>query len=456
MRKLKNAVGALRSGSITELIALAEGLLQIGDEEGNASIFSTGRTFWLFLHQMFTPGGSCRDAVRKAQAWLSVLKGKSISSSTSAYCQARMRLPLTMLHRALELSCVDHDSEATRDWLWCNRTVHVVDGSSSKMSDTEENQAEYPQFATQNTGCGFPIMNFVGVFSLATGFLTAIKIGNKHWHDISLFRLLFDKFLPGDIVLADRGFCSYVDMWTLNKKKVDVVMRKHQKRSVGSRKIRRLGKNDYLVEWTKSQRKPKWMDEDEWDAIPDTYIIREVFVSLEKRGFRTEKIFIVTTLLDSRLYSKESLAELYYRRWSIELYFRDIKTTMGFDFLRCKTPEMVEKELMMALIAYNIIRRVMADAAVSADVPLGRISFKGTWSTLTQWLPQFNRIRSAKKLKQYYLMMLKVISSDLLLLRPGRREPRAKKMRPKAYPLLNKHRKLFVEIPHRNKYKKAV
>jgi hypothetical protein len=228
-------------------------------------------------------------------------------------------------------------------------------------------------------------------------------------------------------------------------------------RRKNSRVIRRLGKSDQIVEWRKSGIRPKWLAPRTWLSLPETIMVREVKVNMQNPGFRTQTIFVVTTLLDSKEYKASDLAGLYRRRWNIELFFRDIKTTMDMDVLRCLTPKMVEIELWMYVLAYNLVRAVMMEAALKSGVPNDRISFKGTLSTVRQWAPLMALPELAEKDRlALYSQMLTYIASDKLPHRPGRNEPRARKRRPKAYQLLNKPRATFREIMHRNRYKKPL
>ena len=327
----------------------------------------------------------------------------------------------------------------------------MVDGSSVSMPDTPENQERYPQPSAQTAGCGFPVMRIVAVFSLGTGVLLDLAKGTLKVHERTLFRQLWDNFQAGDVALADTGFCSYGDFYYLGLRGVDCVMPNHQKRKVGLDVVKRLGKGERLVAWHKGPR-PRWLTEEEWCDVPDRLRVREITTHVDLPGFRTEKIVTVTTLLDRRRFPKAAIEELYRRRWMAELWLGDIKTALGMDILRCLTPDMVEKELWMHLIAYNLIRATMNQAARTHHVDNERISFKGTIATIRQWAPLLaatdtsprERVRNQER-------MLHCIARDPVPLRPGRREPRARKRRPKNYQLLTKHRRVFVEVPHRGR-----
>jgi hypothetical protein len=392
--------------------------------------------------------GSCREILRKFLAWLSVERDGQASPGTGAYCKARARLPL----EALEKVHKNLANKAARgEGLWRGRRVRVIDGSSVSMPDTLENQERYPQPGTQKAGCGFPVMRVVAVFSLGAGVLLDLAKGTLKVSERTLFRQLWDIFEAGDIALADTGFCSYGDFYYLRLKGVDCVMPNHQARKVGLDVIKRFGKWERLLEWHKGPC-PRWLSTEEWRDMPDRLRVREITTHIDVAGFRTKKLVTVTTLLDRRKFPKAAIEELYRRRWMAELWLRDIKIALGMDILRCLTPDMVEKELWMHLIAYNLIRATMNEAAKTHHVSNERISFKGTIATIRQWAPiltatslsQSDRIRNHRR-------MLHCIAHDPVPDRPGRAEPRALKRRPKNYQRITEPRKQFKETPHRGK-----
>lgn len=324
------------------------------------------------------------------------------------------------------------------------------------MPDTPANQAAWPQPKKTTPGCGFPVMRVCALFSLATGALAGLAHGPLDVHERTLYRKLWRLLKKGDILLGDRGFCAFADFCMLSQRGVDCVMRKNARRK-NARVIRRIGKHDQIVAWDKSGICPKWLARRTWLALPERICVRELKVSVPYRGFRTQTIFVVTTLLDPKQYPASSLTGLYFRRWKIELFFRDIKTTMGMDVLRCLTPKMILTELWMHVIAYNLVRAVMAEAALQRGAPLDRISFKGTLSTLRQWACIMARSDMDTRIRSdLFSHMLGCIARDKLPYRPGRTEPRARKRRPKNYQLLNKPRAQFREIMHRSKYTMAL
>jgi hypothetical protein len=410
--------------------------------------------FWLFLSQVLSADRACRETVRKFLGRLA-LEGKSASARTAGYCKARARL------RQADLDGV-HGSLADKirsahiaRGLWRGRAVKVVDGSGLSMPDTTENQRRYPQPKGAKPGCSFPVMRVVALFCLGTGVLIEMATGSLAVGERALFRSLWPLLETGDVLLADRGFCGFAEFYFLMRRGVDCVMRAHQRRTVGKSRLKRLGRGDWLVDWHKCKAGPKWPDKATWRAMPDALTVREISFRVPVRGFRTRLVTVATTLLDPAAFPTEAFADLYRRRWEGELFLRDVKTTMGMDVLRCKTPNMVHKELTLYLIGYNLVRLTILEAARDHETPLERLSFKGTLATLRQWAPIITaagpRLRRA-----LWRRLLHYLAVDLLPHRPNRVEPRARKRRPKNYQLLNKPRRLFKEIHHRNKYTKAL
>jgi len=343
-----------------------------------------------------------------------------------------------------------------KDETWFGRRVKVVDGSAVSMPDTPGNQRMYPQSTRQKPGCGFPIMRIVAIFCLHGGAMIAMAKDAFNVSEAALFRSLWNVLKPNDVVLADRGLCSYAHFYYLAKHGVDCVMRNNKRRTVGLTLIKRLGKGDRLIEWHKSKVYPHWPSKKQWDALPERMIVREITYTITEPGFRSKRIIVVSTLTDPKAFPTHAFPELYLRRWRAELYLRDIKVTMGMDILKCKSPEMVEKELWMRIIAYNLVRVLMLQAARAHGVVSERISFKGTISTLQQWAPVLAQsFFDKQRHRGLYEMMLYYLAKDLVPHRPNRREPRARKRRPKQYPSLTKPRNIYQEIPHRKKYRKA-
>jgi hypothetical protein len=393
--------------------------------------------------------------VRQVQALCRLHGRRPPDDNTSAYVQARKRLPHERLERMLDATAQAADRRAGEVGHLGGRPVKVVDGSSVQLPDTPENQQEYPQPSGQKPGCGFPVMHLVVLFSLAAGAVLEVAMGNLHQHDLRLFALLWETLRAGDILLGDRAFGDYVTLARLPLQGVDVVARLHSRRKVDFRKARRLGTNDGLFVWRKGYRQSDILTPAEWQALPEQITVRILRFTVANRGFRSRQITLVTTLLDPVAYPAEELAALYGRRWRLELCFRDLKTTMGMEMLRCKSPEMARKELLAYLVAHNLVRCVMAEAALVHQAQLDRLSFKGALDGLRQYSAVIPRGRNREVRQQLWEDLLFNLVEDAVPERPGRNEPRAVKRRPKPFPLLNQPRRKFKEIAHRNRYSKS-
>ncbi len=456
---LGRRVQHLRQSSLCHLERLLApfvppGLLAQAEEGPNSRerIFTLRRTLYGFLYQILNPACPCREIVRQIQALLALHHQGQAHENTSAYCQARKRLPLDTLCR-LRVAVAAAGQRLTP--LWHNLRPKVMDGTTITLPDTLKNQRAYPQPRSQKPGCGFPLMKLVGLFSLGTGVLLGYARSNEHQSELHLFKGLLEQFQRGDLALADRGFCSYVVLAWLALRGVPSLFRLHHSRPCDLRKGQRLGKEDRLFTWRKPRQRPVWLPQSWWEQIPAALTVRVIRSSLSRPGYRTKSVTLVTTLLDPREYPAPEIAQLYLRRWNIELWFRDIKTTMGMEALRCQSPQMVHKELEMFFLAYNLIRCLMLQAGTMANLTLERMSFKGTVDSLRQFSLAIAQARSKKKQKHLLSQLLLVIARDQVPERPGRREPRAVKRRPKPYDRLNRPRHLMKEIPHRNNYRKA-
>jgi len=428
-------------------------LLSQSDEGPNSreQIYSVRRTFFGFLYQVLNPDCPCREIVRQIQSLFALLSQRQVSEATGAYCLARARLPLDILAR-LRCAVAAHAQKSAQ--LWKGFCVKVIDGTGISMPDTPKNQRAYPQSREQRPGCGFPFMKVVGVFSLATGALLDYAKGNKHQHELSLLHRLLDQFKPGDLALADRGFSCYTLLALLWAKKVPALFRLHHARGGDLRKGKRLGKNDRLVVWRKPSNgeRRRYFPMALWRGIAAELPVRILRFSLRRAGYRSRSITLVTTLVDPQLYPAEDLALLYAKRWQIELWFRDIKTSMGMEVLRCQSPKMIHKELEMFFIAYNLIRCLMLRASQQYEADIQRLSFKGTVDSVRQFSVAIAQARSGKKQKQLIDKLLQTIAADSVPERPGRREPRAVKRRPKPCAWLTRPRHKFKDSQHRNRY----
>jgi hypothetical protein len=405
-------------------------------------IYKPAVTVWVFLSQCLSPDHSCREAVARLIAWRLAEGLSPCSADTGAYCTARGDLPEEALHALVRETGKEVEDEAPQAWLWHGRKIRVVDGSTITMPDTEENQAVYPQQKTQKPGCGFPIARILVIFSLSLGTVLEAAIGKYHGKQTgenSLFRTLYDVLDEGDIILADRYFSGWSDIALPLARGIDVVVRKHQHRRTDFRTGERLGKNDHLIVWTRPPR-PKWMSAKQYAALPAELSLREVRIRVAQKGFRTESLVVVTTLLDAEEYPPAEIALLYRRRCQAELHLRSLKIVLQMDHLRCKTPERVRNEFFTHLLGYNLIRRVMAVAALQSGQSPWEISFKGTLQTLGQFLPiLLSRISS----EAWCAALLTAVATHIVGNRPDRIEPRLRKRRPKPYKHLREHRRNY-------------
>jgi hypothetical protein len=419
-------------------------------------LYSLPCTFWAFLWQVLNPACPCREVVRLLQALFCLRQRAAAQEGTSAYCQARSRLPLSVLQQArVAVAAQAQKLPPQAQQRWHGFAVKVVDGTTLSLPDTRKNQRAYPQSSSQKPGCGFPLMKLVGLFSLSTGALLGCVTGNQHQGELPLFRQLWDWLQPGDLLLADRGFASYVLLALLERLGVAGLFRLHQARSADLRQGIRLGRQDRLFVWVKPPQKPRWLPQNLWKKVPAELVVRVLRVQASVPGFRTQTVTLVTTLTDAEAFPAHELARLYLRRWSIELWWRHIKTSMGMETLRCLTPAMAHKELEMYLIAYNLIRCLMVEAGARHDRPIERLSFKGAADALRQFSPVVAQARVGQRRRALIRKLLAVLAGDLVPDRPGRREPRAVKRRPKPYSWLTQPRHQFIEIPHRNAYRQA-
>ena len=460
VRRVAAEVRRLRQQKVWELGGLFSPWLELPESFGSPKrrrLFPPWRTFWLFLTQVLSADKACREVVRGFLAWLAFEGGATASPKTAAYCKARRRLRLRDLQGVHGQVCRAVQVPPRARDLWLGRAVKVADGSALSMPDTAANRRIYPQSPRAKPGCGFPLMRIVGIFSLATGTLLDLAKGTLRVHERTLFHQLWHLLEPGDVVLADCGFCSYADYYCLSQRGIDSVMGNHPRRSVGLTVLRKFRKGDRLLAWHKTGSCPEWLSRADWDAMPDRLPVREIRFRVDVPGFRTRAITVATTLLDPKAYPTSAFPDLYRRRWMAELFLRDIKISLGMDILRCKTPAMVHRELLVYQIAYNLIRGLMVQAARTAGLPVYRISFKGSVATVRQWAPVFAAsVLTPRKRNRLFRTLLSVLARDPVPDRPNRSEPRARKRRPKNYQLLNKPRRLFKEIQHRNRYRKAL
>jgi len=347
--------------------------------EHRERLYTPTQTLSLFLAQALSEDRTCQHAVNEWFAARQVAGFSPISTSTAAYCCARQRLPTQLIRELVRHSGHELQQRAVRPWKWKGRCVKMVDGTTLSMPDTEENQAKYPQPKTQQPGVGFPLCRLVGILDLSTGGVIDVAFGaceGKGSGEQGLLRQLLDSCLnKGEVLLGDAFFPSYFLLWTLQLMGVDCLCEQMggRGRSTDFRRGESLGTRDHLISYEKPKVKPDWLSQADYDTAPETLRVREFRC---KAGKGNKGKTLVTTMCCPKRYKKGELKELYKQRWQIEINFRHIKTTLGMDVLSCKTPEMVEKEIWVYLLAYNIIRVLMAQAALQAGRLPNTLSFK--------------------------------------------------------------------------------
>jgi hypothetical protein len=416
-------------------------------------------TFWAFVAQVLSPKTSCREIAHRIEVWWRWSNLRSAQGVTAtAFCQARQRLSLETLRLIADQIAWNLQRRVVRaEQLLPGREVKIIDGTGISMPDTPGNQAVWPQPQGQKPGCGFPVLKLAGLFSLASGALLDHATGPQHTHDSHLFRDLWPRLKKGDVILGDRAFCSYAAMAALAQRGIDTVVRLHQFRPTDLRRGRRLGPHDRFVIWTKPKTCPDTWSAEEFALLPTQLPVRLIRAIITAKGFRTREVTLATSLIDPEIYPADTLRELYARRWNIELHFAQIKTTLAMDVLRCQSPAMIEKELQIHLIAYNLVRALMQQAAHLHHVPLERISFKGSLDTLRHSAQAIHAsAKQPRKQAELINRLLQDIAGNLVPHRPGRLEPRARKRRPKNYQLLTHPRHEMKVIAHREKYRARI
>lgn len=408
-------------------------------------IFSPLVTLWVFLSQVLSADHSCRAAVARLIAHRVARRQKPCSAKTGAYCQARDRLP-EQFYSAVACSVGRAlDSKAEAGWLWKGRRVYLFDGTTVSMPDTAANQEAYPQVYNQKPGVGFPIARVAAIISLSCGAILHLgicKYAGKGQGEVSLLRTLWDVLRSHDILLTDALLVNWTNIVMLQQRGIELVGRLNKAhRTADFRRGKRLGTQDHVVRWLKPTS-VRSLDRQAYQALPESITVREVKVRVTQPGFRTKALVVVTTLLDPRQATKEELASLYRSRWHNELDLRSIKSTMQMRDLRCKTPELVRKEVWTHVLAYNLIRTLMAQAAAKHKVVPRSLSFKGTIQTLEAFQPtiELQASQGTADLLPIYDQLLQAIATHRVGDRPDRFEPRVKKHRRNHYGWLTKPR----------------
>ncbi len=430
--------------------ALSPEAVELSCRESNhkwrQSFWSPATTVMAFFLQVLSAEKTLRAAVTAVLVQLAARGELDLPScDPTAYCQARKRLPIEVLKSMLNRTVEGMRDLVTPSTGWLGRRTWVADGSSVSMSDTPELQAAFPQPSGQKPGCGFPVAQIVSLFCWTTGAIIDLAIDTIRPHEVSLFRGLWHHFQRGDVVLADRAYGSYVDLARLQGRGVYGVFRLHQKRKADFRKGKRLGKDDRLMTWDRPDR---WVpsvgvSRRDFETLPETLQVRLIRITVGSRGFRSQTINVVTTLLDPVETPADEIRALYRDRWTVELNLRSLKTHLGMDILRGQDEDVVRKEIAMHLLMYNLIRLIMWQAARRHGRDLHRLSFTGTLHRLRPVFALLMQATGRPSAIALVAHLLRCVARDMLPHRPDRVEPRRVKRRPKPYSLLTKPRAYY-------------
>lgn len=411
-------------------------------------VYTPRRTFFCLLWQCLQAGASGREVVRQLQALFQLRDGPRISEADGAYFRARARMPesgltaaLTATAGAAEQRCGPLGPELQ------GRPVKVVDGSTTTLPDTPKNRADYP--AVQAPPPHFPLLRLVVLFSLASGAVLAVAQGSLLQSELALFATLLPRLAKGDILVGDRGFGSYVVLALLQGRGVDFIGRT-PRRLDGRQRKQRLGRNDWLLVWEKPCTASAWLAPALWAGLPAELPVRVLRGKVACKGFRVREVTVITTLLDPVAYPVDEVLRAYLRRWRLEMCLDDLKTTLRLEMVRGRSPAAARQDVLARLIAHNLVRWTMVQAARAHAVELARLSFKGTLDALRQFSHALSQARSRSLRHKLWTELLRTLAADLLPLRPGRREPRAVKRKRNKYRRLNRPRHRFRDYPKRH------
>ena len=414
---------------------LSDNLIEVINQSGNtrSTIFTPLVTLRAFLFQVLSSTGSCKEAVAHILLERISLDYHANSMSTGPYCKARLRLKLSHLKEAVISSGQVLHKQASKKWLWNGYRVMLVDGTTFLMPDTASNQETYPQQSVQKQGLGFPIVRMVGLLSLATGSCVnyvTVPYQGKGTGETSLFSHLIQSLGKHDLLLADRYYTSYANFVLLTRQGTPLVFRQRSTVKTDFRCGQKLGAKDHIITLKKPKKKPVWMSDEAWIELDDEFLIRE---------FSVEGIIYVTTLLNAKVHPKKSLAELYQQRWQIEVNFRTLKTDMGMELLRCKTADMVNKEIAINLLAYNLIRANLAKAACLNDKAPQHLSFMAAVQLMRNTASLCITLTGGALGKIIHALLMAMTQTEIgQRIRPN--QPRVIKRRPKKYSLMTKPR----------------
>ena len=418
---------------------------QFGSLFGAHGVYSTAVMVWSFLSQVLRDGkeASCQAAVARVASYCQQQGITPPTHDTGDYCRARAKLPAAALRCLNREVAEELERRAEVGWLWHGMHAKLIDGFTFTMPDTPANQAEFPQQRSQKPGVGFPIARAVVILSLATASVMDLVFGpysGKETGETALLRAISASLQAGDIAVMDRYYCSFMMIALLRQQGVQVCCRKHQLRHSDFRRGRRLGAYDHVIEWTRPER-PEWMEEETYAAIPETLELREIRYHVVEHGRRTRTLDVITTLTDDGQYAKQDIASLYGFRWNSELDIRSIKANLNLAHVRCKSPEMVRREVWTTILAYNLIRTTAAGAARLHGKQPRQISFVGTCQyVLSSWMQLSCGLITESSLPSFLRTLLRQIANCVVADRPGRLEPRVLKRRRSRYPLMQKSR----------------
>jgi len=415
---------------------------------GVGAIYSTAVMLWAFLGQVLhdRKQASCQAAVARIVVFCQQQGTATPTSDTGDYCKARAKLSEAALRELAREVAHEVEARTEASGLWKDKHAKLIDGFTFTMPDTEKNQAEFPQHKAQAAGVGLPIARAVAILSLATACVTDVAIGpyaGKETGETALLRSILKSLGPEDIAVMDRYYCSFMMIALLLSQGTQVCARKHHLRHSDCRRGRRLGKYDHVIIWTRPAR-PTWMDEATYARIPETLELREIRYNVVEPGRRTHTIDVITTLTDATEYTKEEIAELYGFRWNSELDIRSIKDALNLGHVRCKSPEMVGREIWTTFLAYNLIRATTAGAALLHGKQPRQISFTSACQyVLSSWMIMSCGLIDSQSVVPFCMCLLQQIASCEVANRPGRLEPRVLKRRRHGYKLMQKPRNVL-------------
>lgn len=423
-------------------------LLERHSETQRISHFPDHLTFWAFFGQVASDDASCAAAVAHVQSWAEQRGLPIPSANTGAYCQARADLPLKLLEAVNDSLLSQLNAQLPTSAHWRGLRPRAEDGTSAQMPDTASNREKYPYPHGQEDGCGFPMVRLGGLMDLSHGGMCQFATSDMNTSELSNHYELEEHLNCGDVFIGDRLYSNYELMQRLQVKGVHFVGRTHQSRKIDFRKGRKISPNERLVVWGKPIQQPRGsgLSKEQWDALPEQLEVRLIRCKGPDREGKQKTRYLSTTLLDSQAYPAEEVASLYFHRWEIEVRFRDIKTTLGMEMLRTKSPEMIEKELLMHQIVYNIMRLIMLKSAIDHGINHRRLSFRGTQQVIHAFVHNFCDLAKRPLLRiQQRAKMLERIAERVVTERPGRNEPRRVKRRPKCTRWLQKPRTEYFE-----------